>query len=262
MTEGPPTTLEEQPPPQLYKYRSLGSQGLQEIFTRSVVWFARPDSFNDPFDCRVRIVYDRSPEELDQYWDQMLAKYQPELTPEERRALKQQAIAAGNRESCMDAHMQQAVDSRGVYSVSATPNHLLLWSHYADGHKGLCLRFEHIVDLFPEVRLPGAHHIRYPERFPLVSEKADPREHVEATILTKPACWAYEEEWRFLDVENGHGWRRFDPKYLSGVIFGCRMEEEERRRVREWVAAGPTRPEFLQATIRKGDFALDIVPAD
>jgi hypothetical protein len=262
VTESHPKTPEHKPPSQLYKYRSLASPGLSEIFTRSVVWFARPDSFNDPFDCRVRIVYDRSPEELDRYWDQMLAKYHPGLTREEGRAWKQRAIAAGNRESYMDTHMQKEVDGLGVYSVSATPSHPLLWSHYADGHKGLCLRFEHMVGLFPELRLRGAQHVRYSERYPLTSEKAEPWEQVEATILTKAGGWSYEEESRFLDVENGPGLRRFNPGYLSGVIFGCRMAEEDRRRIREWVAVGQTRPEFLQATIRKGEFALDIVPAE
>jgi hypothetical protein len=89
----------------------------------------------------------------------------------------------------------------------------------------------------------------------------DPKEkQVQAILLTKAARWAYEREWRIIDEVRGCGLRAFDPGIPSGVVFGCRMSEADRECIREWVAAGPTKPEFFEARVLPSSYSLEIVP--
>jgi len=125
--------------------------------------------------------------------------------------------------------MQSFVNECGVYSVSARPRNILMWSHYACGHTGLCLQFEHKVGLFPGRSCKAANNVTYSRQFTLVSEMADPREHVERSILTKSHGWEYEREWRFIDSEDGPGYRSFDARFLSGVIFGAQMSMDDKK---------------------------------
>jgi len=137
-----------------------------------------------------------------------------------------------------------------------------MWSHYACGHKGLCLQFENKVGLFAGRSCESPINIRYSSRFPLVSEMAEPAEHIKKTILTKSHRWRYEYEWRFIDPDGGPGYRAFDARFLSGVIFGAQMSTQDKEHVRKWISLGPTNPRLFQATIKPQEFALTISPTE
>jgi len=47
--------------------------------------------------------------------------------------------------------------------------------------------------------------------------------------------WAYEQEWRIIDPENGPGYRAYPPELLKSVIFGLRMSGPDRELVKKWV---------------------------
>ena len=47
----------------------------------------------------------------------------------------------------MVSRIEQARDGFRIASLSATPTNFLLWSHYADGHKGVAI----------EVDIPDGH---------------------------------------------------------------------------------------------------------
>jgi hypothetical protein len=130
-----------------------------------------------------------------------------------------------------------------------------MWSHYADGHAGLCLEFQ----VFRKLGIPL--DVTYADEFPIVNFLTDSdRKQMEANLLTKAARWSSECEWRIINTDDGFGLRSFAPEILTGIIFGCRMPQADRDLVRQWVAAGPARPEFYEAIARADTFDLDVVP--
>ena len=62
-------------PDHLYKYQSFSTQSLSNLKSRQI-WFARPASFNDPFDCAIN-VFDMqfSESDLEQLFDHLSNKH-------------------------------------------------------------------------------------------------------------------------------------------------------------------------------------------
>ena len=79
-----------------------------------------------------------------------------------------------------------------------------MWSHYADGHRGICLEFDTSCDLFDKV-----YEVSYSDEYPAMNPielvlTKDPdsidREALKP-LLTKYKCWEYEKEWRAFHKE-------------------------------------------------------------
>jgi hypothetical protein len=111
-------------------------------------------------------------------------------------------------------------ERRGMVCFSATWRDPVMWAHYSDKHRGLCLGFQ--------VPRNKCRRIRYTaERlpFPKVPTRAD----AEALLFTKYKNWEYEQEMRMWarleDQEAGLYFADFDPALqLSSVIVGARCE--------------------------------------
>jgi hypothetical protein len=124
-----------------------------------------------------------------------------------------------------------------VVCFSQEHDNILLWSHYADCHKGICLEF----DL--EASAPGTAvlPVEYKEDCPLTDitpERA--AQMVVAASYTKATVWAYEKEWRLMRL-TGPGVVSFAPKMLSGVILGSEISDDMGNRVLD--AAGRHDPD-------------------
>jgi hypothetical protein len=106
----------------------------------------------------------------------------------------------------------------------------LLWSHYADKHRGICLGFETDDRILKKVKYVKE---RLPLKLPITKETAD---HL---LWTKYWDWKYEREWRswlqFDERDGDHYFYTFEtqPNFLRlrEVIVGplCETTEEQVR---------------------------------
>jgi hypothetical protein len=92
-----------------------------------------------------------------------------------------------------DAHNSQT----GLLSFSRNWTNPVLWSHYADKHRGICLGFD-----VPRNRI---HHVRYEDKRILAELDKQgedptriPADLQEKLFCTKSAHWEYEEEVRLM----------------------------------------------------------------
>lgn len=116
-------------------------------------------------------------------------------------------------------------DTRAILCMSTSWQEPLLWGHYADKHKGLCLGFDVPEDQWMRVKY-------VPERSPLVYyETPGPEHRYEALLSTKFQAWEYEREYRAvfdlkeykMDPVSGHYFAPFtDTLTLKEVIAGDR----------------------------------------
>jgi len=135
-------------PMKLYKYEPNNDYSNQNLKNRQI-YFPTPSELNDPYDCNVPInLTDSTSEELETVY-QMLSE-----GLEEKKVISDQYLSNGkpNKEFRKDIHnlakkvelkKQDYFSTMGVAcfseSPSLKPDNILLWSHYADGHKGFCL---------------------------------------------------------------------------------------------------------------------------
>ena len=141
---------------------------------------------------------------------------------------------------------------RGVLCFSRRWSSPLLWAHYADKHRGICLGF----DLADEFVKP----IEYvSERLPFPTQ---PRETIgEQWLFTKFDGWKYENEVRVFtsrdDQEDGHYFVRFDDNNLRlrEVILGhhCCIE---RGSILELLAAYEEEPTVIRARLSYTSFEM------
>lgn len=122
-----------------------------------------------------------------------------------------------------------------VCSFSETKDEILMWSHYGDKHKGLCLEFD-ILNIKEE----SIHKIRYNNEiieFQEVETYEDGSLKLNINkngkfILNKFKTWEYEKEWRRIKVDKDPSVKGlYDswPGRLSAIYFGkdCRQEDIE-----------------------------------
>ena len=47
-----------------------------------------------------------------------------------------------NFKDVLEKGFEEALNLAGALALSETDNHVLMWSHYADSHSGICLKFK------------------------------------------------------------------------------------------------------------------------
>jgi len=140
-----------------------------------------------------------------------------------------------------------------LYSVSAIPDDVLMWSHYSDSHKGVCLEFDANVDPPWLTAFP----VSYSETIPTLNFYTDNEiERVRAVMLTKAQRWKYEAEWRCVDVNGGPGLRPFNPDSLTGVVFGLSCPQGTIDHVRGLVTGRGRAVELKRAALATGTYTL------
>jgi hypothetical protein len=243
----------------LYKYRSMNSRGLKEIFEKNTLYYPSPKQFNDPFDSQVRLTADGDAETIIQKIESSWAKFRADKDPSETIAAVKAALEGRNYElfekSIHEMQDQFAYDA-GVFSLAGKNNDIVMWAHYADNHSGLCLEFA-VSEKEPFFIL--AQKVTYQQDYPKVSYFTGSPDEWVRVLLTKSSHWRYEDEWRIFSHPGSAREYEFHPSLLTSVIFGCRMGPDDESQVKEWIYAGKCRPRFLRAKPKSQEFSLDIV---
>jgi hypothetical protein len=126
----------------------------------------------------------------------------------------------------------------GVSCFSTDPRHILMWSHYADSHKGICIAFDKdiLVDSLKEYNENvKMSKIDYVNNVPvidinIIDNKITLSDEIEKVITSKLKHWDYEKEVRIYSlIEEFKNSRifKFDKKAIKGVIFGSKCPIED-----------------------------------
>jgi hypothetical protein len=153
-------------------------------------------------------------------------------------------------EATIDAWRESVFESRnkvlGIICFSATSKEPVLWSHYADKHRGVAFEVDCINDpkLLKEISYPQERQVMDIETYAELQRHHDETSLkkyllpiMEQTIRQKSPSWAYEKEYRFnvefenvanLQIHNGHYFLRIPDDFLTRVILGwkCPLEEK------------------------------------
>jgi hypothetical protein len=121
----------------------------------------------------------------------------------------------------------QEIAIRRLYCLTPFPDSILMWSHYADNHRGICLEFGKDNPLI-EMARPVRYRDTYPE-WTLLRPGDGPLE----LVLTKSKDWAYEREFRIMgSVLDGP--TRIDGNYVAlpdgavtAIVLGCQNTAKE-----------------------------------
>lgn len=234
----------------LYKYLSCNNGG-EFVLSDCTIKFTRPKDFNDPFDCKA---VDISHWETTEDWKEFFLKY---YSVDQATKYANQAID----EKITNENFVDFVNEFGVFCLSEINDDILMWSHYANYHKGFCVGFHtDDNDYFSEV-----NHVNYEKLYPKLSPSACKKETARTIMLSKSFHWKYEREWRkiiCLDLPQNKKLDEIQPypeDLLASVIFGAKMPECLRQKLLDIIDKKAVKPDIFEAKLCKNKFSLEIV---
>ena len=137
-----------------------------------------------------------------------------------------------------EALINEWLESQVVRCFTTDPTNTLMWSHYADSHKGVCVGYKlNLLSQFVHEEQPLRNYrIRYSSVPPLSlisgPNSQDTILHLARDILmTKSSDWAYEKEHRFWAAipemsKAGGGIIDVGVEAVVDVIFGAKVDTE------------------------------------
>ena len=248
----------------LYKYRSFDARSIS-MLANDQIYFASPLDFNDPFDCvaHEHMFETPYPESLE-----LLARLHPDVSPE--------AITRENTEHLIEAisqhpevnqiiieqkkALQELTTKLGVLALSARNDSILMWSHYANYHKGFCIGFKNNFGLHQNCVMEVAYtdtrcndFVPYYLFSQIMGNEATHAALLKDFLFTKYIDWKYEQEWRILGDK---GIAIYPEDSIDRVIFGLKMSNEERNTIQYILRNRKIR--FFEAVKSKKHFAVDL----
>jgi hypothetical protein len=228
----------------LYHYQPYNAEHLRDLLSENRIYCSRPANLNDPWDCQPWFHEDslNDPAKLDEF----LKFANSRLAPGQKMSKKQ--IAAARK--CFEENpellretlnksaanaFQNIPQTWRISCLTPDPRSILMWSHYAQNHHGICLEFSTANPLFG-----SAEAVEYESAYPRWTpqscvEGADNRR----VFLTKSDAWKYEQEFRIIafdekidDEYKAHplavrdGFLKLPPKALMAIIVGCNGSHE------------------------------------
>lgn len=188
-----------------------------DILRNKELYFAHRDQLNDPFEFKVypKIV---KPD--------YIIKNAPEVCFNE--TFTREDLRNKLTEEDAAIFIRQAINSvmgnKGFKCFTPYPDNLLMWSHYAQSHTGLCLEFDVLES--PEF-FSYPIKVLYKENYPTLDfSKEDDRYMI---YSVKSHDWAYEDEFRILKLKSQC--YPFNPIILKSIIFGCRASIDNIQKV-------------------------------
>lgn len=129
----------------------------------------------------------------------------------------------------IDSYYLKMKNSYNIYCLTENYDDDLMWSHYADNHKGFCLGYniKEFNQSICELTLP----VVYTDR-PLLVYDLDKLTGVELmyALTLKKQCWAYEKEWRIFYPVNTPYHKEQMP--LPSVLYlGCRIDNKTKKKL-------------------------------
>ncbi|BEQ17073.1 DUF2971 domain-containing protein [Desulfoferula mesophila] len=248
-------------PTHLFRYFSINDQTnfkwIESIFSERKLFFPTADMFNDPFDCNVDLVrFSRDKEKWKQYMEGMAKRKHPDWNRSTRRSWVTKQI--NNRIydkinfNTIRENLKKRFYQNGILCLTEVPDNLLMWSHYANGHRGFCLCFEHNNPFFGE-----SVQVEYIEEYPEITGPSYPEEEeIRATVFSKSKIWEYEKEWRLVKIGGGKQDHVYPEGALKAVFFGCQMENTHKHMIFKWANSMSIVPEVLEYRREKRIFGL------
>ncbi|MCK9401476.1 MAG: DUF2971 domain-containing protein [Bacteroidales bacterium] len=203
-------------PKLIYKYHK-NNQHLLSLLIDGQLWFSHQNELNDPYDCKFALSDKFLISLLKESSDTLLKDLQekiPNLNSINKDRFFDKILPILKSNKWMNEFYSNLFEKSGwsVCCFSASPLNEIMWAHYANNHKGVCLEFD--LSKTPEL-YEKLQPVTYEDTFPEI----DTTDDLINALLRKRTAWSQEEEWRI--ITNVRGTKPFNKESLTAICFGC-----------------------------------------
>lgn len=200
----------------LYRYEKAECNRIKTLHDGEI-WMSLPSSFNDPLDCQLKISNEIgmstfNEERLKKATMALYENYGESglrslfLSEDIIISIREWAdgsdVFARNKPSFINL-MEEKVKGFGIQCFSELVDSQLMWSHYADSHKGFCIEYDYSPmglaagNKSDFAMSPAIYTSLLPE-FSLSEVIFSPEEVIPKFYTTKSDYWSYEREYRLI----------------------------------------------------------------
>ena len=217
--------------PTLYHYEKFNAEHLATTLRDKIIHCSKPANLNDPWDCKPAF----DPGSLDdpEVLEREIAwRLEHPAKPLWAAQMRNEPQARADFMVGASKSIEQMLAQRRIYCLTPKDDSTLMWSHYAENHRGICLEFIVANMLFGK-----AGEVVYREEYPrwVPCDINDAPGRVMELILTKSSDWCYEKEYRLISIDAPssssflqlHGdFFRLPNGALKSVIMGCDADHQ------------------------------------
>lgn len=286
-------------------YKYFSADVAEMVLTSGQLMWSAPHLFNDPFDHQISYRFPFTGQQVAEklfqvQQDIVFGPFEPVLVEEKvlgvmsivlRRAnlqgtakedairtMREGANATIERLSAFQENLNQQLVAFLAHSrvlcVSETNSNVVMWSHYAEQHRGAVIKLKCLDEL--DDNFISARQVNYSDHFP---EFLSLDEWVSSNFglsvidygklalnlaYTKHSDWKYEQEWRvhipLMPYEAaGDGRSLFDkhPSAFDGLYLGCRMDNTVKQKLINLAVQRYPHMKIYSAKMAKHSFSLE-----
>lgn len=257
------------PPSYIYKYCSINND-LWKNLLNNQIWFSNSTEFNDPFDCQLQIIPFENEKEKRILVEKLIEW--DAIQQKDKKKFLESNIKEFNFiiESQKNIHASMGIACFCIDKEYKKKEYLLLWSHYADSHKGIRLKFDILDDVLYMFELKNLsdpilnlRKVDYIKEYLILNYIRDSKELSTKILSTKSECWEYENEARIISKKSGPV--KFRKEALSEIVFGCKLkptDDDVKDVIKLVKSCNYPNVKFIQAIKCKDRFALEFEEID
>lgn len=249
----------------LYKYRTWDDSYHKRMLTESEVFLASPANLNDPFDASLPFRYSQAemtPENIFKKLIEVARRDWPEKSESELHTLAYERQMSGVFEDgsyWKDVHVEtknNVHQSFGILSLARNNDNLLMWAHYANGHKGFCVGLD--TDILYKTVKGILGPVIYDDVFPELPLFGGTTQSILKMLTTKSVHWRYEEEFRLTQGESANKAYVLPIEAIKEIALGCNMPIEQRKEIYDVIEENLPHVKLYEAQINNERFKLDM----
>ncbi|MFD2543716.1 DUF2971 domain-containing protein [Lacinutrix gracilariae] len=193
---------------------------LEEIILKQSLKFSNPETFNDPFDCNEKLLKVN----IDK---KNIANAFAEIQEKYSRQKRREMAKKLNDPNTLSKLLKSKKKDYKLSCFSKIYNEVLMWSHYANKHNGICVGFD-FPHLYPEkfILCP----VKYLNEIKLLDGETNTNRILLYWLTTKSERWIYEQEIRAIAQSKNNEDSEFinyDKDRIKEIIFGCNVKKNE-----------------------------------
>jgi len=211
----------------------------EEIICHNTIYLSSPKHFNDPFDSSADLVAIPKESEAKAIYDLLDEKERKKLN--EDKSPQKNGYPYYAHLFAMIKEVDDALSLNGICCFSDIKTNILLWSHYANLHRGICIEFKPDYSKYPFCNIK---RVTYTENKPSLNYR---KKNYVDLLSIKFKNWEYESEYRIIVPKSNDVSVEIDPKEITRVIVGYKANETDKLRIENWVKRSKSRISLLEA---------------
>lgn len=248
----------------LYKYFRFDDEHpeyLSNLLIGNKLYHSLPENFNDPFECKPHWSWPEQPKKIAAIRERLNSVARNNGM--NRKEAEQFATKCFSDKEEFAKQLKRIVaknyrDNR-ICSFTTSKENILLWSHYGDSHRGLCVEFD--ATLLP---ISSAMKVHYQDEYPAIEYPLPQDARGFAAMLIKAKAWEYENEFRSFLIPiapqqhpNDRESFLLSGNEITGIYLGAEISEKHKEQVMKLAQGTNQAKRIYQAELSKSAFALE-----